>query len=85
MEVDPTLTPELNPFFSVAFLVGFVFLLVLEVWGIRRRGTGDTISEHWRAADAWLKARTLVGRWAFRVGTAGLLVWTLLHFLLGAD
>ena len=85
MEVDPTLTPELNPFFSIAFLVGFAFLLVLEVWGIRRRGKGDTITELWRAADAWLKARTVAGRFAFSVATAGLPVWALLHFLLGAD
>jgi len=85
VEVDPTLTPELNPVFGIVFLVGAAILLVAEIIGVQRRGKGDTITEHWRAGDQWLRRHASWGRWAFRIATAGILVWALLHFLAGSD
>lgn len=80
--MDPTLTPELNPIFSVIYLIGFVVLVVVEIIGIRLKGKGDTITEHWRWIEAWLSDRWA---WIFRVFTGGLLIWTLLHFLVGTE
>jgi len=80
--MDPTLTPGLNPVFSITFLIGLVVLVVVEIIGVRRKGKGDTLTEHWRWIESWLPDGWA---WVFRIFTGGLLVWTLLHFLVGAD
>lgn len=83
--MDPTLSPELHPAFTLVFLGGGLLLLAFEIWGVSRTAKGDTITEHWRWAHAWLNARFPWFGWMFRVWTGGILVWALLHFLAGAD
>lgn len=63
--------------FSLGYLLLAAGLVALEVFGVRRRGPGDTITEHWRWLDAkaWPPAK-----WALRVFTVGMLAWTALHF-----
>jgi hypothetical protein len=85
VDVEPTLTPELNPAFSLTFLIGGVLLLAAELWGVRARGKGDTLTEHWQFADLWLKARYPMFRWGFRVFTVGTLGWAALHFIAGSS
>lgn len=83
---SPTITPELNPVFSILFLIGIVILVVVEVIGIKSPKAGDTLTEHWRFADRWLKNHKFGWlRWAFRVWTAGMLLWACLHFLAGTS
>jgi len=66
----------MNTTFSILFLAGFLFLLAVEIFGIVRKKSGDTITEGWHAIDKWLNAPL---QWAWRVLTAGLLVWVLFH------
>lgn len=78
-----TSTPELNVWFSAAFALFLGALLVVEIIGIRRRSKGgDTLTENWRWIEAWLPDSAA---WVFRVFTGGLLIWAVLHFLVGAD
>jgi hypothetical protein len=85
--IDPTVTlsPQLNPVFSIVFLTGAALLTGFEVWGVTRKAKGDTITEHWRWAHRWLTERFSWFGWGFRIWTGGLLVWTLLHLLAGAN
>ena len=55
-------------------------LAIAIVVGIRRKAKGDTITEHWRWVDTVLSPGF---RWLWRVFTAGMLGWALLHFLGG--
>jgi hypothetical protein len=75
----------LNPVFTVAFVVLLVALVVVELIGVKRPGHGDTLTEHWRWFNAVLNERHPWAAWLFRIATAGLLVWVLLHFLVGAS
>lgn len=56
---------------ATALIVG------VEVYGVTTKRKGDTITENWKHIDThsppWLK-------FIWRVFTAGLLMWTLLHF-----
>jgi len=79
--MDPTLTPQLNPWFSLTFLALVVVFLVVEVIGITRKQPGDTFTEAWRWVEFQLPAWTA---WLFRILTGGVLVWAILHFLAGA-
>lgn len=80
--MDPTLTPSLNPWFSIIFLFFIGGAFIVEIIGIRRRGKdGDTITENWRWIEAWLPDNVA---WLFRIITGGILVWAILHFLAGA-
>lgn len=55
-----------------------VVLLVLELVGVARKDKGDTITEVYRTIRAKLP-RPLALVWVWLV--AGLLAWTLVHFL----
>jgi hypothetical protein len=77
-------TPS-SPSPSVAFLVGALFLLGMELWGVSRSERGDTITENWRAANKYLSEHAPWFGWTFRVFTGGLLIWVLFHFLAGTD
>lgn len=73
----------LEPLFTVLILVPLVFLFIVEMIGIARKKKGDTITEHWEWFDRYLEKTAPWARWIFRVFTAGLLTWTILHFLVG--
>ena len=80
----------MRPLINLSLLVGAVLLLAGEVVGILRKSKGvgdeDTITEWWRKADFRLgQSRQPFIRWAYRVFTAGILIWTLLHFLAGVS
>lgn len=82
MEANPTLAPQLNPWFGLAFLAILLLFLAVELWGVYRKGKGDTFTEGWRWTQGKLNG---LPRWLFRILTAGILIWALLHFLVGAD
>ena len=69
------MTP-LNLTFTSIFALGFLALFVTEIVGVIRKSKGDTITENWRYVDKRLHG---VQQWGWRVMTAGLLVWTLIH------
>lgn len=66
----------MNPLFTAIYVIGFGGLLAAEIIGIRRKASGDTITEHWRWIDRHAHGPA---QWFFRAFTAGLLVWTLFH------
>lgn len=66
----------MNPVFVGIYLTCAVILLVTEIIGIRRKRSGDTITETWRWGDHHLSGYT---QWGYRVVTAGTLAWLLLH------
>lgn len=68
----------LNWTFTVIFVLGFLILIVAEVVGIIRKQPGDTITEHWRWVDKKLHGFL---QWGWRILTAGLLIWILLHLM----
>jgi hypothetical protein len=68
---------KLNIGFSVLYALGFLFLIVLEIIGIRNKEPGDTITENWRHID---KSLHPILQWGWRVLTIGLLGWVMLHF-----
>lgn len=80
-----TLTPDLNPIFSVIFLIGFLLLVVTEIVGVIRKQRGDTITEHWNFVDRVFKQKAPAVRWIWRVFTAGFFIWLVLHFLVGTS
>ena len=62
----------LEPAFTAAYLALGLALVAVEVVGIRRKGKGDTISDHvW-----WLRRR--FAPTAYIIG--GFLVWAIVHF-----
>jgi hypothetical protein len=67
----------LNLIFSALYAIGFLFLLVLEIIGVRSKSKGDTITENWRYLDTKLHGPL---QWGWRVMTSGILVWILFHF-----
>lgn len=71
-------TAPLNWVFTIIYAVGFLILLITEIIGIRRKEPGDTITENWRKLDKNLHGPQ---QWGYRVGTAGILVWILLHLM----
>jgi hypothetical protein len=77
MVADQGRHPTMNPLFSVLFGVLVVALVVVEVVGVVRKQRGDTLTENWRWLDRHLPAGL---RWFLRVFTAGMLLWTALHF-----
>lgn len=88
MFIAATITPELNPIFSILFLLALLIFVVAEIVGIVRPEAGDTFTEHWRWLNQALKDKGMAGQWlawGFRIFTGGLLVWTLLHFLAGSE
>lgn len=71
--------------FSIFWLVWVVAAVVVELVAVRRKQSGDTLSENeWavtgvkgdRLLPAWLA-------WPLRVIVAGFLVWLIPHFTLG--
>jgi hypothetical protein len=64
------------PFTIIYVLLGLAIIAV-ELYGVFTKRSGDTITENWRFIDThsppWLK-------FLWRVFTAGILVWALLHF-----
>ena len=68
---------KLDRRFSIGYLVRGVAIVALEVFGVYRKGQGDTITENWRWLDskAWGPCK-----WILRVFTVGLLAWVALHF-----
>jgi hypothetical protein len=74
-----------NPFFAVGYVLLGGALLALELVGVhrkaKRKGDGDTITEGYHLIEADLPGPL---RWGYRVFTAGVLVWTLLHFSRGS-
>jgi hypothetical protein len=66
-------------FWPTTIFYGLTTLAVIavELYGVLSKRNGDTITENWRFIDThsppWLK-------FVWRVVTAGLLMWTLLHF-----
>jgi hypothetical protein len=64
--------------FTAVYGVGFAILVGTEVVGIRRKAPNDTITENWRKLDKNLHGPQ---QWGYRVGTAGFLVWILLHLM----
>lgn len=81
LAADPTLTPQLNPVFSIVFLFFVGGAFVVEMIGVARKPKGDTLTENWRWIEEWLPNWAA---WVFRVFTGGILVWAILHFLVGA-
>jgi hypothetical protein len=63
---------EINLVFTMVYLVLGIPLILLELYGIRRKDNGDTISENWY----WLRNRVpvLVVPMVFFLG------WLLYHF-----
>lgn len=68
---------HLNLYFSLAYGVLSLALVVVELVGVRRKAKGDTITENWRWVDAHLHGPL---RWFWRVFTVGFLAWVALHF-----
>ena len=78
---------KLNRKFTIMYLVGIAFVVVVELIGVARSGGGDTITEHWRSAKEKMAGAGPVGKIAafgFTVGTIGFLGWALLHLALPA-
>ena len=73
----------MSALFTIIFLTAGMILLVAEIIGVKRKGPGDTITENWR----WLRDHLPYGwlRWAYRIMTAGILVWALLHLVADVD
>lgn len=72
----------MNPWFAVTFVVLLGATLVVELIGVASKKDGDTITEGWR----WVRDRLPgPGKWFFRVFTAGILVWAMLHFVADVD
>jgi hypothetical protein len=71
-----------NPVFAAAFVLLLAALLVVELIGIKRPQSGDTLTELWRHVNRRLPPWFA---WGFRIFTIGLLVWAVLHFIVGAS
>ncbi len=78
LEFDPTLTPALNPLFTLTYLVLGVLLGLVELIGIMRPARGDTVSEiFWWFRDRFPRSSA--------VALIGFLVWLGLHLLFGGS
>jgi hypothetical protein len=67
---------EPSTIFSIIYAILFAGLLGTEIVGVRRKAKDDTITENWRKIDKNLNG---VYRWFWRVLTAGMLGWILIH------
>ena len=68
-----TFAVEVTPIITVAFLVFIIPAVILELWGVRRKKKGDTISE-----NVWWAQQRVPG---LRFVVAAFLVWLFIHFL----
>lgn len=68
----------MDPWFAGTFVVLLLALLGVELVGVASKRKGDTLTEGWR----WIRDH-LPGpaAWFFRIFTAGVLIWALLHFV----
>lgn len=73
----------LNLITSGIFLAVTLIAAGTEIYGVRSKVKGDTITENWRFADRWLHAHAPWADWLWRVATIGFLTWTMLHFAVG--
>ena len=66
--------------YLVVWLVLFVVVLALELWGVHRKEKNDTITETYRWIRDNLTARSKALGFIFSLLISGLLMWTILHF-----
>ena len=66
--------------FLVLWLIIFVAVLALELYGVHRREKNDTITETYRWIRDTLTARSKALGFIFSLLISGLLMWTILHF-----
>ena len=64
---------EVTPLITVAFLVFIIPAVALELWGVRRKAKGDTISE-----NVWWLQKRIPG---LRFVVAAFVAWLFVHFL----
>lgn len=66
--------------FLVVWLIIFVGVLALELWGVKRKQKMDTITETYRwIRDSLTGIHKALG-FIFSLLISGLLMWTILHF-----
>ena len=66
--------------YLILWLIIFVAVLALELWGVHRKEKNDTITETYRwIRDNLTKTHKALG-FIFSLLISGLLMWTILHF-----
>ena len=66
--------------FLVVWLVIFVLVFALEIYGVKRKQKNDTITETYRWIRDNLTRKSKALGFIFSLLISGLLMWTLLHF-----